>query len=137
MKLHTPLAAALALAWVGAADAQTGQTVGVYRLPGGSTNVPATGVQTIPPANLAPFQTVVTTATSPATLLAAARAQRQFVTVINSGTTAVYLGGVGVTAATGVMLPGVVGASITIAFTGDLYAVAASGTQAVSGYEVY
>jgi hypothetical protein len=137
MKFLTPIAAALALAWVGAADAQTGQTVGVYRLPGGSTNIPATGVQTIPPANLAPFQTTVTTATGPATLLAAARAKRQFVTVINSGTTAVYLGGASVTASTGVMLPGVAGASITIAFTGDLYAVAATGSQAVTGYEVY
>jgi len=134
MKTLTPLLATLALACATTADAQVGQTVASYRLPGGSTNIPATGVQAIPPANLAPFQVAV--AATP-TLLAAARTQRQAVTVINSGTTPLYLGGAGVTAATGVMLPGVAGASITLAFTGDLYAVTASGTQAVTGYEVF
>jgi hypothetical protein len=134
MKSLTPLAAVLALACAGAAQAQVGQTVGAYRVPGGSANIPATGVQAIPPANLAPFQVTVTTSPTP---LALARTQRQFVTVINSGTTAIYLGGAGVTASTGVMLPGVAGASITLAFTGDLYAVTAAGSQPVTGYEVY
>lgn len=134
MKILTPLLAALALAYASACDAQLSQTVGSYRLPGGSASIPAAGVQAIPPANLAPFQASVTTAPTP---LALARVQRQFVTVINSGTTPIYLGAANVTAATGVMLPGVAGASITIAFTGDLYAVTASGTQAVTGYEVY
>ncbi len=134
MKILTPILAALALACATASDAQVGPTVGSYRLPGGSTNIPAAGVQAIAPANLAPFQASVTTTP---TALALARTQRQFVTVINSGTTPIYLGAANVTAATGVMLPGVAGASITIAFTGDLYAVTASGTQAVTGYEVY
>jgi hypothetical protein len=96
--------------------------------------MPAAGVQAIPPANLAPFQATVTTTP---TVLAPARTQRQLVTVINSGTTAIYLGGAAVSASTGVMLPGVAGASITIAFTGDLYAVTASGSEAVTGYEIY
>ena len=144
MKISTPIAAALALAGATlsfaplllatGAGAQIGPTVGSYRAPGSATAIPATGVQAIPPANLSPFQATVT-ATPVA--LAPARAQRQFVTVINSGATAIYLGGAGVTATTGVMLPGVAGASITIAFTGDLYAVTASGSQAVTGYEVY
>jgi hypothetical protein len=134
MNIRTPILAALALAGSSAADAQTAQTVGAYRVPGGASNIPAAGVQTIPPANLAPFQVSVTTTP---TVLALARTQRQSVTVINSGTTPIYLGGAGVTAATGVMLPGVAGASITIAFTGDLYAVTASGAQAVTGYELY
>ena len=144
MKISTPVAAALALACAtlslaplilaAHADAQISPTVGSYRLPGGATNIPAAGVQAIPPANLAPFQATVSSAP---TALALARTQRQFVTVINSGATAIYLGGAGVTASTGVMLPGVAGASITIAFTGDLYAVTASGAQAVTGYEVY
>lgn len=139
MKHLTPLAAALALACAGSASApaacaQVGQTVGAYRLPGGSTNIPATGVQAIPPANLAPFQVTVLATPTP---LALARTQRQFVTVINSGTTPIFLGPSNVTASTGVQLPGVAGASITIAFTGDIYAVTSSGTQAVTGYEVY
>lgn len=79
--------------------------------------------------------TVVSTAGG--TLVAAARAGRRSVTVTNNGTIAVSLGGSGVTTSTGVVLPGVVGASVTFLFSGNLYGIAASATDSVSVAELY
>lgn len=84
--------------------------------------------------NFTPGQATI--GTTP-TLIAAARSGRQSITVTNTGTTAVYLGGSGVTTTTGAYLPGVVGATITIPFSGALYGIVASGTQLVTEYETY
>jgi len=72
-----------------------------------------------------------------ATAIAAARAGRHQITVTNDSTTDVFLGGLGVTASTGVMLPGTKGASVTLPFTGALYGIVASGTETVSFTELY
>lgn len=74
---------------------------------------------------------------STATLVAAARAGRNAVTVENLGTVAVYIGGAGVTTSTGFLLPGVVGASVTIPTSAAVYGVDATGTQAVAVLETY
>lgn len=74
---------------------------------------------------------------STATLVAAARAGRGAVIVTNLGAVAVYLGAAGVTTTTGTLLPGVVGASVTIPTSAAVYGVDATGTQAVSVAEVY
>ena len=87
-----------------------------------------------PPANIATGQGSVTTM---AALLVGARTGRRTVTIENTGTTPVYLGGSGITASNGFLLPGVAGVSLTISFSGALYAVTASGTAAVTFYELY
>ena len=74
---------------------------------------------------------------STATLVAAARTGRGAVIVTNLGAVAVYLGAAGVTTSTGTLLPGVVGASVTIPTSAEIYGVDATGTQAVSVVEVY
>lgn len=72
-----------------------------------------------------------------ATLIAALRSGRNSITVENTGTTAIYLGGSGVTTSTGVLLPGVLGASITLNYSGALYGITTTGSQTVSEYELY
>jgi hypothetical protein len=71
------------------------------------------------------------------TLVCAARTGRRSVTVEQLGTTAVYIGATGVTSATGALLPGVAGSSITLSVTGAIYGIAASGTQAVAVIELF
>jgi hypothetical protein len=72
--------------------------------------------------------TVATTATKVYTGEAGARE----VTIENHGTTDVYIGKSGVLTTTGFLLPGTKGASVTLPSTKDIYAIVASGTQAVS-----
>lgn len=71
------------------------------------------------------------------TAVVAARNNRHAVMIINHGTTAVYLGPTGLTTSTGVLLAGVVGASITIPTQAAIFGVVASGTQTVSYVELY
>lgn len=71
------------------------------------------------------------------TLIAAARSTRNTITVVNHGTTPVYLGNTGVTTGTGFLLPGVLGASMSIETTAALYGVVGTGTQTVSYLESY
>lgn len=71
-----------------------------------------------------------------ATLIAAARLGRNAITITNAGTTAVWIGNAGVTVATGTLLAGVVGASITIPTQAAEYAVAGSA-QTVSILETF
>jgi hypothetical protein len=78
------------------------------------------------------FATAQVTVAATATLIVAARAGRDTVIIENAGTTAVYIGGSGVTTATGMLLPGVLGASIAIETTAAVYGITASGTQAVT-----
>lgn len=86
------------------------------------------------PQNLATAQVTVGTS---ATLLAALRSGRNAITVENAATTAVYIGGIGVTIANGFLLPGVVGASITIPFQGALYGIVAASTEVVTILETF
>ena len=85
-------------------------------------------------ASIATAQVSVTTAS---TLIAALRAGRSNITIINLGTTAVFIGVTGVTTATGLLLAGVVGASITIPTSAAIYGIVASGTQSVSVLETF
>jgi hypothetical protein len=94
---------------------------------GGSVTITA-------PSNFTPAQVSVGTS---ATLIAAARTGRQLLTIVNTTTTAIYLGGSGVTTSTGHLLPGVVGASLTIPYTGAMYGVVASSTATVTEAETY
>ncbi|MDQ6704012.1 MAG: hypothetical protein M3Z96_13475 [Pseudomonadota bacterium] len=74
---------------------------------------------------------------SSATVISAARSGRFALTIINTGTTAVFVGGASVTAATGVLLPGVVGASLTIPTASAVSGIVASGTQTVCVLETF
>jgi hypothetical protein len=86
-------------------------------------------------ANFSPAQIALGTA---ATQIVAARSARQVVTVINTGSTAFYIGpSPSVSASTGVLIPAGVGVSITLAYSGPLYGVTAGGTATVSAYELY
>lgn len=92
--------------------------------------LPAVGAANFSPAQVALGAT--------ATQIVAARSVRQIVTVINTGSTAFYIGpSPSVSAATGVLIPAGVGVSITLAYCGPLYGVTASGTATVSVYELY
>jgi hypothetical protein len=88
-----------------------------------------------------PGQATLTSTTG--TLVVAARTGvngtgRISVTVINNSTTAVYLGPSGVTSSSGMILPGVVGASVTLTTTAAIYgALAATGSALISYYELY
>lgn len=67
-----------------------------------------------------------------ATLIVTANASRKRVTIVQHGTTDVYLGGSGVTTSTGALLAGTKGNQLI--FRGDdaIYGIVASGTQTVS-----
>jgi hypothetical protein len=76
------------------------------------------------------------------TLIAAARTGvpgtgRASVTIVNTTTTAIYLGNTGVTTTTGQLLPGVVGASITLNTTAAIYGIVAASTATVTFSETY
>jgi hypothetical protein len=78
-------------------------------------------------------QVAVTTAT---TSLVASNTSRMKVTVINQGTTNVFLGtSTGVTTANGAMLAGIAGYQIGVRASSALWAVAASGTATVAVVE--
>jgi hypothetical protein len=61
---------------------------------------------------------------------------RVSVTIVNTTTTPIYLGGSGVTTTTGELLPGIVGASITLNTTAAVYGIAGS-TATVTEAETY
>ncbi len=65
------------------------------------------------------------------------RPARNEITIVNHGTTDVYLGPSGVTVSTGVLLSGVKGASITLPVYGAVYGIVSSGSQTVSYVETY
>ena len=76
----------------------------------------------------------VSVGTTP-TLIVAAHNGVDEVTIENLGTTAVYIGKANVTTSNGFLLPGVVGASVTLSATTAIYGIVASGTQAVAVLE--
>lgn len=101
-------------------------------LPAGTNNV---GFVSETYANLATAQVSVG---ATATLIVAARAGRKEVTIVNHGTTALYLGSSsGVTTSTGQLLAGVAGEGITYSGGAAIYGITASGSQTVSAAEVY
>ena len=67
-----------------------------------------------------------------ATLISAARDGTDDVTIVNFGTTQVFIGNANVTVSNGFPIPGVVGASLTIPATTAIYGIVASGTQPVA-----
>lgn len=85
-------------------------------------------------ANVATSQTVASTTASQ---IAASRPNRAAVTIMNLGTTPVYVGLAGVTTTTGFLLPGALGASVTIPTSAAVFGVVATGTQGVAILETY
>lgn len=81
------------------------------------------------------FNTNQATVGTTATVIAAARPGRKTITIVNGGTTDVYVGGASVTTSTGVLLTGTKGAGFTVDTEGPVYGIVASGTQAVSYLE--
>lgn len=81
------------------------------------------------------FATSQATIGTTATLIVAQRSGRDTVVVENTGTTAVYIGNSAVTTSNGLLLPGVVGASIALETTDAVYGIVASGTQVVCAVE--
>lgn len=83
------------------------------------------------------IQTGQATVGATATLICAGMYGRGSVTIVNHGTVDVFLGGSGVAAGTGVLLPGTKGASIKLDTDADVYGIVATGTQAVSFVETF
>jgi hypothetical protein len=75
--------------------------------------------------------------TANGTLLAAARPGRCAVTVINHGTTDVFVGQLHLTTLTGALLTGTKGASVTIPTQDAVYGITAGAAQTVSIVESY
>lgn len=73
-----------------------------------------------------------------ATLIAARRAGRHRITLVNHGTTPVYVGHDGsVTTTTGALLAGVAGQTLDIDTQGAVYGIVGTGTETVSAIETY
>lgn len=70
-----------------------------------------------------------------ATLIVAQRSGRDTVVIENTGTTDVYLGNASVTTSNGLLLPGTVGAAVSLETTDAVYGIVASGTQKVCAVE--
>ena len=85
------------------------------------------------------FQTsqVTVDTTSGGKLIAARYPGRNAITITNLGTTDIYIGNSGVTTATGTLLPGVKGASLTIPTQDAVYGIVGSSSQAVSTLETF
>jgi hypothetical protein len=81
------------------------------------------------------FATNQATITTSAAVVVPANASRRSVTIVGIGTTDAYLGVVGVTTGTGVLLVGVKGAAMTIETAAAIYGIVASGTQVISYIE--
>lgn len=77
--------------------------------------------------------TISTTAAS----LVAARAARKTITIENTSAVAFYVGPTGVTATTGLLVPGVVGASVTVDSAAAFFAITASGSATASFLETF
>ena len=87
-------------------------------------------------ANVAQNQVTVDT-TAGGVTIAAARATRRSITVINLGTTDVYLGVGSVTTSNGVLLLGLKGSALTFDTIVAIKGIVGAGSQAVSYWEEY
>lgn len=86
----------------------------------------------------AQFDTGQVSVTSTAVQIVPANPARSAVTIINNGTTAVYIGASsGVTTATGAELVGTAGMQITLPTTAAVYGIVASTAQVVSFIELF
>lgn len=104
-------------------------------IPAGTNNIGDVDVLTqIGAANLANGQVSVTTT---AGNVVASRATRRAVTIVNHGTTDVYLGVATVTTSNGILLTGTKGAAVTLFTTAAVQGIVAAGTQTVSYIEEY
>lgn len=104
---------------------------------GSNLAVPCSSSTSTVPAGTANIATGQATVASTATLVVAARLGRASVKITDLGTTDIFCGAAGVTTATGDLLAGVKGGSITIPTSAAVYCVDATGTQAVSYMEAY
>lgn len=78
------------------------------------------------------------TVNATATLICAARTARKAITVVQHGSTTVYLGNTsGVTTSNGQLMIGTPGSAVTYFYNGDIYGIASSGTDVVSYVEEY
>lgn len=100
----------------------------------GTQPAPAGTVREIGFGNLTTGQVTVGTA---ATLICSGVYALGSLVIVNHGTTDIFIGNAGVTTATGLLLPGVKGASVELDFAGDVYGIVAAGTQAVSFAQSY
>lgn len=91
-------------------------------------------VQSLGSASLLATQVLVGLAV---TQIAAARATRNAITIEQLGTNPVYVGAAGVSAADGFLLPGIIGANITIPTTGAVFGIATGVAQLVSVLETF
>lgn len=94
------------------------------------------------PVGAATFAATQVSVANTATSILAARTGvsgtgRVSATITNTTTTAIYLGGSGVTTSTGQLLPGIIGASVTVNTTAAIYGIVASGTATVTALETY
>ena len=122
-------------AWAGGAN--PGSQIAILKL----IATAAADTTTPSPVNATPVSagnmvTAITNVGTTATSLGAARPTRQGMTVVNETTNSYRVGTTGVTMANGVLLAGLVGASITVPFTGPIFAI---GTVAgnVSTMDLY
>lgn len=87
-------------------------------------------------ANIA-YAQVTAPATAGGIQIVAARPGRGEVQITNTSTVPVYLGDSALTAATGHLLPGIVGASVTIKTSAAVYGITASSTALVTALETF
>ena len=78
------------------------------------------------------FITGQVSVTGTATAIRVKDTNRRGVLIVNHGTTAVYLGDSTVTTSNGLLLAGVVGASISIPTISDVYGITGGASQTVS-----
>lgn len=100
--------------------------------PAGTQTIGSVGVNS--PTSIAAGQgTVTTTAAS----LVAARTGRKTLTIENTSAVAFYVGPTGVLATTGLLVPGVVGASVTVDSAAAFFAITATGSATASFLETF
>jgi hypothetical protein len=94
------------------------------------------------PIGAAAFAATQVSVTSGATSILAARTGvagtgRVSATICNTTTTAIYIGGSGVTASTGSLLAGVIGACLTVNTTAALYGISGGSSATVTALETF
>lgn len=77
------------------------------------------------------------TATTDAGTIVAARASRRSLLVVNGSAVDIYLGGVALTAANGLLLTGTEGAAVGMDYTGAVLGITSSGSAVYSYAEIY
>jgi hypothetical protein len=115
------------------------RTIGNFdEMQGGSAATPSYE-RSVGSDNMATGQNPSAVSSGAGLLIVGARSGRRSVTITNvTGSQAVYIGGAGVTTGNGFFLAGTVGAAITLAFTGSLFATSPGATaQTLAFVETY